>query len=193
MFLYSTYIIKLFIIFLSKNYYPIDSFLFFYFLLSYRLLTSITKWMKVKIPLNLFHMIRSNYFICISSNFYFWKIRRQTFIFRRKIWNNADWAESILSLLHCTEVSGNGIISNPEASLLCFHIGLEWEPLAVIASHSHRGGAGTQQWSICPRSVFFIFNRKVILSASLEMFIGTCGFYIWLSFLRVCVNQTIDR
>lgn len=147
--------------------------------------------MKVKVLLNLSYMIRSNYFICISNNFYFWEIRRQTFIFRRKIRNNADGTESILFLLCCTEVSGNGIISNPEACLLCFHIGLDENPLQWLPP-IHTGEELEHSDGVSVKGLFFfIFNRKVILSASLEMFIGTCAFYLHLAliFESVCESN----
>lgn len=63
--------------------------------------------------------------------------------------------------------------------------------LAATASHSHMGGARIQLWS-SPSEVFFIINRKVILSACLRMFMETCDFYLQNSFLRVHANQTIE-
>lgn len=151
--------------------------------------------MKVKILPNLSHMIRSNYFICISNIFSFGKVGGKPLYLGEK--------SEIMQIgqnpfcLYGTAQKYLGTASfqtwRLEALLPWFHKGLEWEPLAAIASQSHMGGAGTQRWSRLSKVCFFIFNRKVILSASLEMFVGTSGFYIWLSFLRVCVNQTIDR
>lgn len=43
---------------------------------------------------------------------------------------------------------------------------------------------------VCQSFFFSTFNRKVILSASLKMFIETCGFYMWNSFFeRTCESN----
>lgn len=57
--------------------------------------------------------------------------------------------------------------------------------------HSQMGGATTQPRSSLSK-VFFIINRKVILSACLRMFMETYDFDIWNSFLRMHANQTTE-
>lgn len=121
----------------------------------------------------------SNYLIFISNQFCFWRSRRWTSTFRRKIRNNSNEGRMyFLSLLCGTEISGNGIISNLKASLLYFHIRLEWEsPCSDCLSFIHTWEELEHSYAVvCQSFFFFTFNRKVILSASLRMFMETCGF-----------------
>lgn len=102
----------------------------------------------------------------------------RVFIFIFTVWHRNFWEKaSFQTWRHHCSISTYGWNENS---------------LSVTASHSHMGGARAQLWRSLSK-VFFITSRKVTLSACPKMFMETCDFHIWGSFLRVHANQTVEQ
>lgn len=135
----------------------------------------------------------SNYLIFISNQFCFWRSRRWTSTFRRKIRNNSNEGRMyFLSLLCGTEISGNGIISNLKASLLYFHIRLEWEsPCSDCLSFIHTWEELEHSYAVVCQSFFFsLLTEKLYCLPPWECLWKLVVFYIWNSFFeRTCESN----